>query len=188
MEFLVAFAACAGTISAALAVYYWRLGHHNIFLDAAAASEFVVQYDSSRHEITCSCLIPLSNQGEQQGMINNVFCQPVYCGKIMDELTISSYLCLVEDMMEDQLRENSYWKSLILKRNDHFNTKLVVKIHSSSITMTSLVQKLDQIQMLIYYQVVGRKGIQWRLAELSLPLVTQGDSPSVLPGDAKITN
>ncbi|HBI27838.1 MAG TPA: hypothetical protein DDY25_08935, partial [Peptococcaceae bacterium] len=62
-------------------------------------------------------------------------------------------------------------KSLILKRNDHFDTKLVVKIHNSSIDIASLVQELDHIQMLIYYQVVGRKGIQWRLAELSVPLV-----------------
>ncbi|HBG22159.1 MAG: hypothetical protein PHX16_06285 [Syntrophaceticus sp.] len=171
MGFLVAFAACAGTISAALAVYYWHLGNHNILLDTAAAYEFVVRHDIPRNEITCSCLIPLSNKGEQQGMINNVFCQPVYCGKIMDELTISSHLCLVEDEMKDEMRENSYWKSLILKRNDHFDTKLVVKIHNSSIDIASLVQELDHIQMLIYYQVVGRKGIQWRLAELSVPLV-----------------
>lgn len=179
MGFLVAFFACAGTLSAALAVYYWHLGNHNILIDTAAASEFVVEHDIPHNEITCSCLIPLSNKGEQQGMLNNVFCQPVYCGKIMNELTISSHLCLVKD----EMRKNSYWESLILKKSDHFDTELVVKIRSS-IDISSLIQELDHIQMLIYYQVVGRKGIQWKLAELPMPLVdnlivTQENPPSV---------
>lgn len=169
MGFLIALATCAGTISAALAVYYWHLGNHNIILDSAAASEFIVEHNIPQNKITCYCLIPLSNKGEQQGMVNNVFCQPVYCGKIMDELTISSHLYLVRKE-KDEIQESSYWKSLILKKNAHFDTKLVVNIQNSSISLASLVQELDRIQLLIYYQVVGRKGIQWRLAELSVPL------------------
>jgi hypothetical protein len=30
--------------------------------------------------------------------------------------------------------------------------------------------ELPYLKMLIYYQVVGRKGIQWKMAEISLPL------------------
>ncbi|HHV35269.1 MAG TPA: hypothetical protein GXX59_06780 [Syntrophomonadaceae bacterium] len=165
MGFLVAFIACASTLSAALAAYYWRLGNHNILLDTAAAHEFIVQHHVSGSEIDCSCLIPLSNKGEQQGMVNNVFCQPVHCGKIMNDLEISSHLRLVRDNM----RKNGYWESLILKKNDYFITELAVKIRSR-INISSLIREVPCMKMIIYYQVIGRKGIQWRLAEISIPL------------------
>ncbi|MGB4504843.1 MAG: hypothetical protein WBI44_08105 [Syntrophaceticus sp.] len=165
MELLVAFLACAGTLSAALAVYYWRLGNHDILLDTAAAYDFNVQHDHARGEIHCSCLIPLINKGEQQGMVNNVFCQPVYCGKIMNDIEIKSYLCLVTN----NTRKKSYWESLILKKGDNFITELNVII-SSNINISTLISVVPQMKIAIYYQVVGRKGIQWRLAEISIPL------------------
>jgi hypothetical protein len=165
LGFLVAFLACAGTLSAALAVYYWRLGNHNILLDTAAAYEFSVEHDFAGGEIHCSCLIPLSNNGEQQGMVNNVFCQPVHCGKIMKDLEIGSHLRLIRNT----IRKNGYWESLILKKNDYFTVELVVNIRSG-VYISSLVRELPYLKMLIYYQVVGRKGIQWKMAEISLPL------------------
>lgn len=165
MGFLVAFLACASTLSAALAVYYWHLGDHNILLNSEAAHELIIQHDFSSGEIYCSCLIPLANKGNQQGMVNNVFCQPEYCGKIMNDLEIKSHLCLVRNTM----RKNGYWESLILKKNDYFITKLEVTIRSR-INISSLIREVPHMKMLIYYQVVGRKGIQWRLTEIPLPL------------------
>lgn len=168
MGFLVAFLAGACTLSAALAIYYWHLGNHDILLETAAAYHFIVQQNVSGGEIRCSCLIPLSNKGERQGMVNNVFCRPVYCGKIMNDLDIRSHLRLVRNIM----RKNGYWESLILKKNDFFVTELEVIIRSR-INTSSLIQEVPCLKMLIYYQVIGRKEIQWRLAEISMPLITK---------------
>ena len=45
MSFLVAFLACAGTLSAALALYYWQLGDHNILFDIEAVQDLLVQHN-----------------------------------------------------------------------------------------------------------------------------------------------
>jgi hypothetical protein len=50
-----------------------------------------------------------------------------------------------------------------------FTVELVVNIRSG-VYISSLVRELPYLKMLIYYQVVGRKGIQWKMAEISLPL------------------
>ncbi len=165
MGFLVAFLACASTLSAALAVYYWHLGDQNILFEVEAARDLVVQHDHMRDEIICRCLIPLTNKGELQGMVNNVFCQPVYCGKIMKGMEIKAHL-----RVKDQIRENGYWESLILKKNAYFLTELEVRINHTLFDIPTLISKVPRLTMVIYYQVVGRKGIQWRLAELALPL------------------
>ncbi len=165
MGFMVAVIACAGTLSAALTFYYLHLGDNNILLETTATYDLVVQYDLPGREIHCRCLIPLSNKGKQQGMVNNVFCQPVYCGKVMKKLEIISHLHLTREPS----RENGYWESLILKTNDYFITELEVVIRSQ-VPIPSLLQEVPRLTILIYYQVVGRKGIQWRLAELPLPL------------------
>lgn len=170
MGFLVAALACAGSLSAALAVYYWQLGNNNILLDTASAREIEVKHHHSSREIYCSCLIPLSNIGEQQGMVNNIFCQPVYYGKIMNELEIIPSIRLVQRNMA----ENWYWESLILKRNDCYLTELRVKI-SSLIELPLVIKKIPQLTILLYYQVVGRKGIKWKLAEISFDLTGKTD-------------
>lgn len=166
MSFLVALLACAGTLSAALALYYWQLGNQNIIFDVDAVQDLVVQYDSEKNEIICRCSIPLTNRGEQQGMVNNVFCQPVYCGKIMKGMEIKSHISVVKE----QERENGYWESLIVKKDACFMTKLEVRIRHNSVDIPTLIRQVPRLTIVIYYQVVGRKGIQWKLAELPLPL------------------
>lgn len=163
--FLIAMLACAGALSAALAVYYWQLGNNNILFETASARDIEVKHNISAREIYCRCLIPLSNKGEQQGMVNNVFCQPVYCGKIMKDLEILPRIRLVRG----KLRENGYWESLLLKRNDRFLTELEVII-SSQLEIPFIIKEVPRLTILIYYQVVGRKGIDWRLAEMSFNL------------------
>lgn len=170
MGVLVAALACAGSLSAALAVYYWQLGNNNILLDTASAREIEVRHHHSSQEIYCSCLIPLSNRGEQQGMVNNIFCQPVYCGKIMKELEIIPAIRLVRK----NLKEEWYWESLILKRNDCYLTELCVKIRSQ-IELPLVIKEVPRLTVLIYYQVVGRKGLKWKLAEISFNLAGKTD-------------
>jgi len=169
--FFVAALTCAGTISAVLAVYYWQLGNNNIILDTASAKDFVIKYHLPSREIYCSCSIPLSNRGEQQGMVNNIFCQPVYCGEIMKELEIISAIHL----MQKNSTENQYWESLILKKNDCYLTKLEVKIRSL-IELPLVIKELPQLTILIYYQIVGRKRIEWKLAEVSFNLTRETSS------------
>ncbi|HHW28715.1 MAG TPA: hypothetical protein GXX21_04055 [Syntrophomonadaceae bacterium] len=166
MSFLVAFLACAGTLSAALALYYWHLGDQNILFDIDAVQDLLVQHDPERNEIICRCSLPLTNRGEQQGMVNNVFCQPVYCGKIMKGMEIKSQI----NVVKDKARENGYWESLIVKKNAHFMTQLEVRIRHNSVDIPTLIRQVPRLTIVIYYQIVGRKGIQWKLAELPLPL------------------
>jgi len=165
LGFLVAFITCAGAVSAALAVYYLSSGNHNILLDTEGARQFAVQSDHAGREICCSCLLPLANKGEQQGMVNNVFCQPVYGGKIMNDLEIRAHLRLAAE----EKGENSYWKSVILKKNDCLTTELKLVVRSR-VDLSALLGALPRVKVLIYYQVVGRKGIEWKLAEITMPL------------------
>ncbi len=165
MGVLAAVLACAGTFSAALAIYYWRLGNHNIILDVDKAHHFRTEHKSKPNEIHCSCLIPLINTGQQQGMVNNVFCQTAHYGKIMEDLKITAQIYLVEDTIE----QSPYWRSLIIQNKDHFTLRLTVEIQSN-IDIAPLIQEIPSIKVAIYYQLVGRKGIQWKMAELSLPL------------------
>ena len=73
-------------------------------------------------------------------------------------------------MVKEQARENGYWESLILKKNAYFLTQLEVRIRHNSVDIPTLIRQVPRLTIVIYYQVVGRKGIQWRLAELPLPL------------------
>ncbi|MDN5365943.1 MAG: hypothetical protein PWP44_1146 [Thermacetogenium sp.] len=165
MGFLIALLACAGTLSAALAVYYRQVGNHNILFETPKARDVEVKHDIPAREIRCRCLIPLTNRGKQQGMVNNVFCQPVYCGKIMKELEILPRIRL----LREKLRENGYWESMLLKSSDSMLTELEVVIRSR-LELPLVVREVPRLTILIYYQVVGRKGIDWRLAEISFDL------------------
>jgi hypothetical protein len=98
-------------------------------------------------------------------MVINVFCQPMYCGKVMEKLEIIPRLRL----SREPLRRNGYWEAVIIKKNTTHLTELEVKIRAQ-IDLRSLINEVPHLTVLIYYQTVGRNGMQLRLAEIQFDL------------------
>lgn len=159
-EFILAALACLGTLTATLAVYFRYQGDSEIVFDTAAARESRVTKNMLQRVIRCRCLIPLANRGRQNGMVINVFCQPMYYGKIMEQLDIAARLRLPTA----PLRHNSYWEAVIVKKNTTQLAELEVTIRSRA-DLVRVAREIPRLKVIIYYQVVGRDGIQWRLSE-----------------------
>ena len=62
------------------------------------------------------------------------------------------------NVVKEQARENGYWESLILKKDAYFLTQLEVRIRHSSVDIPTLIRQVPRLNIIIYYQVVGRKG------------------------------
>jgi hypothetical protein len=159
-EFILAGLACLGTMAAGLAVYFRCQGDSEIVFDTAAARDSRVTKNMLQRVIRCRCLIPLSNLGRQNGMVINVFCQPMYYGKIMEQLDITARLRL----LTSPLRHNNYWEAVIIKKHTTQLAELEVTIRSQA-DLARVVREIPRLKVIIYYQVVGRDGIQWRLSE-----------------------
>ena len=164
-EFILAALACLGTLAASLAVYFHYQGDSEIAFDTVAARDSRVTKNMPQRTIRCRCLIPLANRGRQNGMVINVFCQPMYYGKIMERLDITARLRL----LEAPARRNDYWEAVIVKKNTVRLVELEVTVHSQ-VDLFSVTREIPCLKVIIYYQVVGRDGIQWRLAEAQFDL------------------
>lgn len=162
---LLALFTFAGGLTAALAIYFWHQGDSDIVFEVKDAHAFQVKHEPFNREIYCRCLIPLTNRGRQHGMVVNVFCQPMYCGKVMEKLEIVPRLRLCRE----PLRQNGYWEAVIIKKNTTHLAELEVKIRAR-IDLSSLVREVPRLTMLIFYQTVGRNGMQLRLAEIQFDL------------------
>jgi len=163
--FLLALFTFAGSLTVALALFFWYQGDSEIVFKTEAAHTFQVKHEPLKREIYCRCLIPLTNQGRQHGMVINVFCQPMYYGKIMEKLEMIPRLRLCRE----PLRKNGYWEAVIIKKKTTHLTELEVKIRAQ-IDLKSLVKEVPRLTVLIYYQTVGRNGIQLQLAEIQFDL------------------
>lgn len=164
-EFLLAAIACLGTMTAGLAIYFRYQGDSDILFDTQAARNYRVFKNVLQRTIHCQCLIPLINRGRQNGMVINVFCQPMYYGKIMEQLEIASHLRL----LDAPLRRNNYWEAVIVKKKSTQLTELTVTIRPQA-DIRTVVREIPRLKVIIYYQMVGRDGIQWRLAEVQFDL------------------
>ncbi len=158
-EFILAALACIGTLTATLAVYFRYQGDSEIVFDAKAARDYRVTKNMLQRTIRCRCLIPLANRGRQNGMVINVFCQPMYYGKIMEQLEITAKL----RPMDAPVR-NGYWEAVIVKKKTASLTELEVAIYSKA-DLHIVAREIPRLKVIIYYQVVGRDGIQWHLSE-----------------------
>jgi hypothetical protein len=164
-EFLLAACGLAGSLAAALTVFFRCQGDCCISLEAEAAREFSYTLSAGGRELLCRCQIPLTNHGRQQGMLLNVFCQVQYFGKVMDQLAIVSYLRL----LRHPRREDGYWEAVIIKKESTHMAELVLKLRSEQ-EILQLLPELPRLDVLVHYQTVGRSGIQWRVAEVSFDL------------------
>jgi hypothetical protein len=159
-EFILAGLACLGTLAASLAVFFHYQGDSEITFDAASARDSRVTKNMLQRTIRCRCLISLANRGRQNGMVINVFCQPMYYGKIMEQLDITARLRL----LDAPARRNGYWEAVIVKKNSTHLVELEVTIRSQ-VDLPCLTREIPSLKVIIYYQVVGRDGIQWHLSE-----------------------
>jgi hypothetical protein len=164
-EFILATLACLGTLAATLAVYFRYQGDSEIIFNTGAARDSRVTKNMPQRIIHCRCLIPLANRGRQNGMVINVFCQPMYYGKIMEQLEVSARLRL----LDAPARRNGYWDAVIVKKN---TTRLVEleTIIRSQVDLFRVAREIPCLKVIIYYQVVGRDGIQWHLSEAQFDL------------------
>lgn len=165
-EFLLALSIFAGTLTAALAGYFWYQGDSDIVFETQSTRDFKIEHNPSKQEVYCRCLIPLANRGRQNGMIINVFCQPMYCGRIMERLEILPCLRLYQE----PLRKNGYWEAVIIKKNTTHLTEMSVKIRYNT-DFNYLLKEVPCLTVVIHYQTIGRSGIQWRLAEIKFNLI-----------------
>ena len=166
-EFILAVLACVGTLSATLAVYFRYQGDSEILFDTKATQDYRVTKNVLQRVIRCHCLIPLANRGRQNGMVINVFCQPMYYGKIMEQLDITARLRL----LDAPPRQNSYWEAVIVKKNTAHLVELEVTIRSQA-DLFRVAREIPSLKVIIYYQVVGRDGIQWHLSEAKFDLAS----------------
>ncbi len=164
-EFILAALACLGTLAASLAVYFHYQGDSEITFDTGAARDSRVTKNMLQRSIRCRCLIPLANHGRQNGMVINVFCQPMYYGKIMEQLDITARLRL----LDAPARRNGYWEAVIVKKNTARLVELDVTVRSQ-VDLTMVAREIPCLKVIIYYQVVGRDGIQWHLSEAQFNL------------------
>ncbi|MGD0153197.1 MAG: hypothetical protein ABSC17_05470 [Thermacetogeniaceae bacterium] len=166
-EFILAAVACIGTLTATLAVYFRYQGDSEIVFDTRAARDYRVTKNTLQRTIRCRCLIPLANRGRQNGMVINVFCQPMYYGKIMEQLEIAAKL----RPLDAPLRQNGYWEAVIIKKNAASLVELEVAIRSRA-DLHIVAREIPHLKVIIYYQVVGRDGIQWHLSEVQFDLAS----------------
>ena len=164
-EFILAALACLGTLAASLAVFFHYQGDSEIAFDTAAARDSRVTKNMPQRTIRCRCLIPLANRGRQNGTVINAFCQPMYYGKIMEQLDITARLRL----LEAPVRRNGYWEAVIVKKNTAHLVELEVTIRSQ-VDLHRLAREIPSLKAIIYYQVVGRDGIQWHLSDARFDL------------------
>ncbi len=164
-EFILAVLACMGTLTATLAVYFYYQGDSDIIFDTPAARDWRISKNMLQQIIRCRCLIPLSNRGRQNGMVINVFGQPMYYGKIMEQLEIAVRLRL----LDAPPRQNSYWEAIIVKKHTSRLVELELTIRTQA-NLRRIIREIPRLNAIIYYQVVGRDGIQWRLAEVQFDL------------------
>jgi hypothetical protein len=164
-EFILAGLACLGTLAASLAVFFHYQGDSEITFDTAAVRDSRVTKNMPQRTIRCHCLISLANRGRQNGMVINVFCQPMYYGKIMEQLDITARLRL----LDAPARRNGYWEAVIVKKNSAHLVELEVTIRSQ-VELLQLAREIPSLKVIIYYQVVGRDGIQWHLSEARFDL------------------
>ncbi len=164
-EFLLAALVCLGTLTAAMAVYFKYQGDCDILFDTQAVRNQQVSKQMLQRTIYCHCLIPMVNRGRQNGMVINVFCQPMYYGKIMEQLEIAARMRL----LDAPLRQNGYWEAVISKKKTTQLAELAVTIRSHA-DLRTVIREIPCLQVIVYYQVVGRDGIQWRLAEARFEL------------------
>lgn len=167
VEFLLAALGVTGSITAALAFYFWYQGGSDITFDTGAARDFQIQADYEKREITCRCRFPLINRGRQQGMVLNAFCQPMYCGRIMNSIEILPKLRL----LKEPLRQDGYWEAVLLKPDHSFPVEMQVRVRSQH-DLSLVVKEIPRLSLVIYFQTVGREGIRWRLAEVGFNLST----------------
>lgn len=164
-EFILAGLAFSGTLSAALAAYFWYQGNSAITFDTDAAQETSIIADHQAREISCRCLLPLTNRGRQQGMVLNVFCMPMHYGRIMDQLDVQARLRL----LREPLRANAYWEAIIVQKEAAYLTELEVTIRSQ-LALDAVIREIPWLTILIYYQVVDRRDLKWRLSEIRFHL------------------
>jgi hypothetical protein len=164
-EFILAALACLGTLAASLAVFFHYQGDSEIIFDTTATRDSRVIKNMLQRTIRCRCLIPLANRGRQNGMVINVFCQPMYYGKIMEQLDITARLRL----LEAPARRNAYWEAVIVKKNSAQLVELEVTVRSQ-VDLLRVAREIPSLKTIIYYQVVGRDGIQWHLSEARFDL------------------
>jgi hypothetical protein len=164
-EFILAALACLGTLAATMAVYFRTQGDSEILFDTGAARDSRVTKNMLQRTIRCRCLIPLTNHGRQNGMVINVFCQPMYYGQIMEQLDVTVHLRL----LEPPVHQNSYWEAVIIKKNTTQAVELDATIHART-DMVRVIKEIPCLKVIIYYQVVGRDGIQWHLSEAKFDL------------------
>lgn len=164
IEFLLATLGFAGTVTAALATYFRFQGDCKIYLETEAARDFSLTHHPGEEGILCRCTIPVTNGGKQQGMLLNVFCQPMYCGKIMEQLEIIPSFRLLREPYR-----HGYWEAVIVKKQTTMMAELELKIRYQG-ELEKIIKEVPRLSILIHYQAVGRSGFQWRVAEVKFDL------------------
>lgn len=121
--------------------------------------------------------IPLVNQGKQNGMLMEVFSQPAYCGKIMEQVAITSR-CRLKN---EEPRKDWYWESVIIKKNTSHTLEgsVIINYQGSS---KQLATELSELTLVFHTKTLGRKKIDLKVNELILNLkeiLKVGDGPSI---------
>ncbi|MGB9791636.1 MAG: hypothetical protein ACPLTR_03560 [Thermacetogeniaceae bacterium] len=159
-EFIIAALAFAGTLAGALTWYLISSGSSDIVFETGAIRDYSVTLNQADHEIRCRCLIPLTNRGRHQGMVVNVFCQPMYYGKIMEKLEINTRLRPVRQSK----KETDYWEAIILKKGASLPVELEMMIKYRT-DLNEVIREIPWLTAILYYQVIDKRGIRWQLAE-----------------------
>lgn len=159
-EFLIAALAFAGTLAGALTLYLINSGSSDIVFETGAGRESSVTLNRMEKEIRCRCLIPLTNRGRHQGMVVNVFCQPMHYGKIMEKLETNARL----RPLRQPKKETDYWEAIILKRGTSIPVELELTIKYRA-ELHEVIREIPWFTVIIYYQVIDKRGIRWQLAE-----------------------
>ncbi len=98
-----------------------------------------------------SCLIPFTNRTGQDGTVMDAFPRHLLPQEQFDEVEVKSTLTLA-----DNPREDGYWEALILLGNTSSLAILTVTLTAKNGNISTTIQRMVDMPIEIYYQVVGR--------------------------------
>ncbi|MCL6449846.1 MAG: hypothetical protein K6T75_00935 [Acetobacteraceae bacterium] len=154
-----------GVLAAALlyaAFLSWQ-GDADIVLQVENAQprNLTVSDGQARFELA----VPLFNRGKQDGMVLEFLVRPGFVGQLKGRARIRAGAVWGED---DE--GSGYWRAALLRRREALPARvfLEVQLHTGDPARDRLPAALPRIPLAIYFEFVGRKQIEWRLAELVL--------------------
>lgn len=107
--------------------------------------------------------VPFLNRGRQKGMVIELLCRPEYWGPAGRDLFVATRVNWVG------LRNDGYWPAAFIEPGQTIEIEVVLGIFGPRPAILSVLG-LPRLPLLFYYKVMGRSGIQWRVAELSMAL------------------